>query len=110
VGAGDPGLRPAATSLEEEGFELSEGPALIESFARYLMLSFDTWAERGFDPIASAYLARLAIRKAGERRGIDGNGGLLIHRHGREDTERFALLPALRKPAWLDLATGMPKA
>jgi Biotin/lipoate A/B protein ligase family len=110
VGAGDPGLRPTATSLEEEGFETADGPALIETFARYLMLSFDTWTERGFDPVASAYLARLAIRKAGERRGIDHNGDLLIRHPSRDQAERFALLPALKKPTWFDPATGMPKA
>jgi len=110
VGAGDPGLRPTATSLEEEGFETADGPALIETFARHLMLSFDTWAERGFDPIARAYLDRLAIRKAGERRGLDSNGDLLIRRHGREDTDRLALVPALKTPAWFDPNTGMPKA
>jgi hypothetical protein len=110
VGAGDPGLRPTATSLEEEGFEGADGPMLIETFARYLMLSFDTWAERGFDAIAGAYLGRLAIRKAGERRGIDHNGDLLIRRHAGEDAERLALLPELASPSWFDPATAVPKA
>jgi hypothetical protein len=109
VGLSDPGSRPTATSLEEEGFH-ADGPALIESFACYLMLSCDTLAERGFDPVADAYLRRLAIRKAGERRGIDANGDLLIHHHARQDAERLALLPALKEPAWLDPSTGMPKA
>jgi Biotin/lipoate A/B protein ligase family len=110
VGAGDPGLRPDATSLEEEGFETADGPALIEAFARYLMLAFDTLGGQGFDPIASNYLGRLAIRKAGERRGIDVNGDLLIQGHARDEPERLALVPALERAEWLDPATGMPEA
>jgi biotin-(acetyl-CoA carboxylase) ligase len=110
TGGAEPGLRPSVTSLEEEGFDSAQGPALIESFARYLMRAFDTWSEQGFEPIADHYLARLEIRKAGERRGIDGNGDLLVRRYGREDVERRALVPALRKAAWFDRATGMPKA
>jgi Biotin/lipoate A/B protein ligase family len=110
VGAGDPGSRPAATSLEEEGFETADGPVLIEAFARYLMLSFDTLTERGFDPIAGTYLALLPIRMAGERRALDGNGDLLIRHPARQDGERLALLPALERSTWFDPATGMPKA
>jgi hypothetical protein len=109
VGVGDPGTRPGATALEEEGFEMADGPAMVETFARYLMLAFDTLATEGFDPIAERYLARLAIRKAGERRGIDGNGDLLIHSPIGKGVERFALAEAVREPAWFDPATGMPK-
>jgi hypothetical protein len=59
--------------------------------------------------VADRYLAQLEIREAGERRGLDENGDLLIRRYGREDVERRALVPALRKAAWLDRASGMPK-
>ncbi|HEX2726304.1 MAG TPA: biotin/lipoate--protein ligase family protein [Beijerinckiaceae bacterium] len=110
TGGIEPGLRPAVTSLEEEGFDSEQGQALIESFSRYLMRAFDTWSAKGFGPIADQYLARLEVRKAGERRGIDGNGDLLIRRHGREDVERQALVPALREAVWLDRCSGMPKA
>ena len=106
VGLGDPGTRPEATALEEEGFE-ADGPALVETFARYLMLGFDTLSAHGFDAIAARYLARLVIRKAGERRGIAGNGDLLIHRPA--GLERLSLADAVRAPAWFDPATGMPK-
>jgi hypothetical protein len=109
IGGIEPGLRPAVTSLEEEGFDGAQGAALIESFARYLMRAFDTWSAQGFGPVAERYLARLEIRKAGERRGLDGNGDLLIRRYGREDVERRALVPALRKAAWFDRASGAPK-
>ena len=109
VGAGDPGSRPAATSLEEEGFETADGPALVEAFARYLMLAFATLAEQGFEPVADAYLARLAIDEAGGRRRLDRNGDLLVHGLGLENAERLALLPALENPAWFDPASKMPK-
>jgi Biotin/lipoate A/B protein ligase family len=109
VGLEDPGTRPAATSLEEEGFDTADGAALVETFARYLMLGFDTLSAEGFDPIAKRYLARLAIRKAGERRGIDPNGDLLIHRPVGTGVERFGLAEAVREPAWFDPATGLPK-
>jgi hypothetical protein len=109
IGAGDPGTRPTATSLEEEGFDSADGATLVEGFARYLMLAFATVAEQGFDPVADAYLARLAIRKAGESRSLDDNGDLLIRRHGHDEAERLLLAPALGRAAWFDPATGMPK-
>jgi hypothetical protein len=108
VGLADPGAIPTATTLEEEGFETADGPALVESFARYLMLGFNTLSAEGFDAIAERYLTRLAIRKAGERRGIDRNGDLLIHRPSGS-VERSALAEAAREPAWYDAATGMPR-
>ena len=108
VGMADPGLMAAATSLEEEGFETSDPAAVIETFARYLMLSFDTLSARGFDPVAESYLRRLPIRNSGERRGIDHNGDLLIRRD-RQTVERFPLAPQLEEPSWLDPETGMPK-
>jgi hypothetical protein len=110
IGAGDPGLMPTVTALEEEGFDSADGPALVESFAKHLMRLFDVWSQRGFGPIADQYLARLELRKAGERRGIDNNGDLVIRRFGREDVERRALVPGLRQAAWFDPATGMPRA
>ena len=109
VGMADPGLMPTATSLEEEGFETSDPAALVETFARYLMLSFDTLSVRGFAPVAESYLGRLPVREAGERRRIDQNGDLLIRRNGQQGTERFPLLSGIEQPAWLDPKTGMPK-
>ncbi len=55
---------------------------LIGSFARHLMVHVDRWQESGFKPIGADYLARLAPEK-GTRRGIDGNGDLLVHRTGK---------------------------
>lgn len=110
IGAAEPGLMPTVTSLEEEGFDSADGPAVVESFARYLMRAFHTWSDRGFERVAERYLSRLEIGKAGERRSIEADGDLIVRRHGRDETERRALLPLLKKVAWFDPATGMPKA
>ena len=68
----------SGVSLLSEGFEMIDTDAIIESFARHLMTAFDRWNERGFEAIARDYLERLPRRKAGERRGIDINGDLLV--------------------------------
>jgi len=102
----DTGDFPAVTWLSEEGFEADEHLAVIESFARHLMVAFDAWAECGFKAVTDSYLARLP-KESGDRRGIDGNGDLLIHRAG--SAERVPLLPGLREAAWFDPATGLPR-
>ena len=107
VGIADTGVYPAVTWLQEEGFEPDEHKDVIESFARHLMVAFDAWSERGFKAVADTYLARLPKEKAGDRRGIDGNGDLLIHRQG--GVERVPLLAPLQEAAWFDPATGLPR-
>jgi hypothetical protein len=105
MGVADAGYHVDSTSLEEEGF--GSGDEIMGSFARHLMVHVDAWAERGFDPVATAYLERLDRAKAGDRRGIDINGDLLIHHHGvKGPPRRMPLLPALNEPSWLDRATG----
>ena len=103
--------RPASrdrTSLEAEGFEMLEPRELIGSFARHLMVHFDTWREKGFKPIGADYLARLTPEK-GTRRGIDANGDLLVHRAGKSAAaERRGLVAGLDACAWLDRETGEP--
>jgi hypothetical protein len=101
----DPGAYPAATWLEEEGFERAEHPALAESFARHLMLAFDTWAERGFGMLAQAYLARLS--DPADAAELDRNGDLRLS--GARRPNRIALVPSLRTAAWLDEETGLPR-
>lgn len=105
---GDAGLRPLAAALEEEGFDGLESGRLAESFARYLMASFDLWQERGFDAVARNYIARLAPQK-GTSFSIADNGDLLAHAVPGGQTERRALVPLLAEPSWLDPATGGPK-
>jgi biotin-(acetyl-CoA carboxylase) ligase len=96
------------TSLEAEGFEVLEPRELIGSFARHLMVHFETWREKGFQPVGADYLARLSPEK-GARRGIDGNGDLLVHRTGQSGkVVREELSGALAKCGWLDPETREP--
>jgi hypothetical protein len=97
--AGDPGLTPGSTSLEDEGFVFEGRFALVESFARHLMKAFEIWDEDGFEAVAARCLGYLA-GGPGEARRIDRNGD------GLGGERRFALAPALAAVAWRDPATG----
>src|SRR5664279_4175423 len=100
----------SGVSLLSEGFEMIDTDAIIESFARHLMTAFDRWNERGFEAIARDYLERLAGRKAGERRGIDLNGDLLVSpAAGRGPPDRTSLVDALARAAWYDPQARGPK-
>lgn len=100
----------AGVSLLSEGFELVDTDAIIESFARHLMTAFDRWKERGFDAIARDYLERLPRGKAGERRGIDVNGDLLVGwPAGSGPPERTSLVDALESASWYDPQARGPK-
>ena len=84
--------------------------AIIESFARHLMTAFDRWNERGFETIARDYLDRLSARREGERRGIDGNGDLLVRTPaGKGPPQRSGLVEALGRAAWYDPQARGPK-
>lgn len=107
VASQETGDHPEVTWLAEEGFDPAEHMALVESFARHLLLAFDQWAERGFEPVADSYLARLPKAPGDGRRGIDPTGELLVHRPG--GLERRPLLAPLREAAWYDPATGLPR-
>lgn len=100
----------AGVSLMGEGFQMVETDAIVESFARHLMTAFDTWNERGFEPIARDYLARLPPSKAGERRGIDLNGDLLTSLpQAKGPPQRTGLVEVLAKVAWYDVGHRGPK-
>lgn len=94
-------------ALLNEGFEMVETDAIIESFARHFMAAFDRWNEHGFEPVARDYLERLPKQKAGERRGIDVNGDLLVGT--KDQPERSSLINALAQVAWYDPAYRAPK-
>ncbi len=105
---GEAGTWASGTSLEHEGFETIDIAALVESFARHLMVHVHAWQDRGFKQVGEQWLARLP-RIAAERRGIAENGDLLLRPSGATSTEeRRALAPLLAQPTWLDPQTGMP--
>ncbi len=100
----------SGVSLLSEGFEMIDTDAIIESFARHLMTTFDQWNERGFEAIGRDYLARLPVRKAGERRTIDRNGDLLVKPPaGSGAPDRASLVDALARAAWYDPQARGPK-
>ena len=106
---GEPGLNPFVAALEDEGFDDANSGRLVESFARHLMVAFDAWQESGFEAVAKNYLPRLQSEK-GMRRDIDDNGDLMARRPGLTRAERRSLISANAAPAWLDPATGGPRA
>jgi Biotin/lipoate A/B protein ligase family len=108
LGEEEPGLRPLSAALDEEGFDDLASGALVESFARHLMVAIDAWQEGGFGAIAKNCLARLAP-ESGVRRDIDDNGDLLLRRVATPTAERRSLARALAQPSWLDPATGGPR-
>ena len=112
MGDEEAGVRPLSSALEDEGFDGLGSGALVESFARHLMVAIDAWQEKGFGEVAKNYLARLAP-ESGTRRDIDDNGDLLVRRAlagpGKVEAERRSLIRALAQPSWLDPATGGPR-
>src|SRR5262249_43382416 len=112
--------RPLAAALEDEGFNDLDGRALVESFARHLMVSFDTSQEKGFGEVARSYLSRLApeteLGKVGSvkrsnvmHHDIDQEGNLLVRRPGVRAFERRSLAGALMVPSWLDSVSQGPR-
>ena len=99
--AGDPGLTPGTTALDEEGFEPGVADQIVEAFARYLLLGFDALRDGGFGAAAKAYLRRLPDGR-GCRIGADG--GLWT-----DDGRHFELARALAEPSWFDPHTGAPR-
>lgn len=108
LGEAEPGLHPLVTALAEEGFSEAGSAALVESFARHLMVTIDVWQEHGFAEVAKAYVQRL-VPQPGLRRDIDENGDLLLSRIGRPGVERRALTEALATASWFDPALGGPR-
>ncbi|WP_027172348.1 biotin/lipoate--protein ligase family protein [Methylobacterium sp. 10] len=104
--AGDPGLTPDSTSLENEGFALEDANgAIVESFARHLMKAFAVWDENWFTGIEQRYLQRLADGGPSARIGrIDTNGDFLA-----DGGRRHPLMAVLTGVAWRDPITGEPR-
>ena len=104
--AGEPGLRPFAAALEEEGFDDLGSGRLVEAFARHFMVTLDGWQEHGFAAVAKNYLQWLPT-SPGLRRDIDENGDLMLRQMNK--VERRALVPKLGEVAWLDPDTRGPR-
>jgi hypothetical protein len=102
------GLHPLETALDQEGFEEHGASALVESFARHLMVAIDAWQQDGFPALMKEYLARLSPEK-GARRDIEENGDLVMRWMLGNHTERKALVPALKAPSWYDAKRGGPR-
>ncbi|GEP05780.1 biotin/lipoate--protein ligase family protein [Methylobacterium oxalidis] len=108
--AGDPGLTPETTSLEEEGFEIADRGVLVESFARYLMRAFETWNGQGFETFAQLFSDRLIPALSGAPQRVDVTGDLLTEDAAAPGgARRDSLAAGLAAPTWLDPATGRPR-
>lgn len=84
-----PGAHPDSVSLKEE--EFADPPAIVESFAAYLMLNFDRWKHEGFASVAARYGTRL------------GSGAVLTEAGDLELENGVATLEAaLRVQDWRD--------
>lgn len=104
----EPGRRPGATTLEDEGFETLATEKLVESFARHFMVLIDAWQDEGFAAVARSYLPRLS-GASGLRRDIDENGDLLVRRAGDAAATRRSLIAALAAVEWFDPESGGPR-
>jgi Biotin/lipoate A/B protein ligase family len=98
--------RSPGAALDTEGFVLSSH-RLLESFARYLMATTDTWQQDGFAPVARNYLSRLAPHQSASC-SIDDNGDLLERHPGNPTMKRRNVITALKTSTWLDPTTGNP--
>ncbi|MEA1833306.1 biotin/lipoate--protein ligase family protein [Methylobacterium durans] len=108
--AGDPGLTPETSSLEEEGFEIADRGVLVESFARYLMRAVEAWNGQGFEAVAAAFSDQLIPDLSGAGQHVDATGDLLTEDAGASGgLRRDSLAVALRTVSWLDATTGRPR-
>jgi biotin/lipoate A/B protein ligase family protein len=96
----DSGRYPTATALTEEGIR-DAGP---ERFARHLIAKTNLRQDAGFAPIAKQNLERLGPER-GICREIGADGDLRLRAPGKP-VESRALIAALRRPSWLDPASG----
>ncbi len=99
-GLAEAGRAPDSTALIEEAFD--DDAQIVESFARYLMLYADTWGAQGFQPVADAYLGRLADK--GPQARLDARGDLVA-----PGAEPRGLLAGLAAARWRDPLRGGPR-
>lgn len=104
------GMSPEITTLDDEGFEAWEPAGFSASFARHFLVEVDSWHERGVSSIAPRYLSRLEQARGGGRRGIDGNGDLLVHEQEGGPARRVSFIEGLTKAEWFDPLLNEPRA
>jgi hypothetical protein len=109
VGAGEAGLRPLATALDEEGFDDLGAGRLLESFTRHLMVALDAWRTGEFATVTREFLHHLTVEK-GAIPTLDRNGDMLVRWRGQQEPDRHVLASALATPTWLDPKTGVPRS
>lgn len=102
--AGDPGLTPFSTSLDEQGFVHDDQESIVEGFARNLTKVFEMWSEDGFSAVAGRYLGHLP-RGDGAGPFAIAKTGDLVESAAVGEPRRSALLPALEAVSWLDRHT-----
>jgi hypothetical protein len=105
---GEPGLRPLATTLRDEGYDGVSSIQLIERFARHLMAAFDLYASQGPGGLTARYLARLSPED-GDGARIDAEGDLLAPARAGRTVQRRSLRAALAQPAWFDPISRGPR-
>lgn len=103
----DTGAYPDSTSLVGSGFEPQQVDDVAESFARHLMLAFDTWGEHGFRAVGQDYLKRLRKAEGHKKSIIDANGDLVSTLAGGA-SERASLAQALHAHRWYDPVSHAP--
>lgn len=108
MGETEPGLRPLAVALEEEGFDDLSSGSLVERFARHLMVALEAWRSKEFATVTRDYLNNLQVEK-GAMPALDANGDLLLRWRGQAHPDRQELARALAVPTWLDAETGGPR-
>lgn len=105
----EPGDSPDSAALEDEGFEAYGPSAIIESFARFLMLQVDLWQSAGYGPILADYARRLATRREGDTLSLTEEGDLRIGAATATGARIVPLKEALAATGWLDRTTGAPR-
>ena len=101
-------VHPLASALDPEGFVGAGAIQVMESFARHLMLTIDSWQVDGFDRVAAEFLGLLE-HDGQSARVIDDNGDLLVRRIGADATDRRDLKKNLAVSSWLDPKLGGPR-
>jgi Biotin/lipoate A/B protein ligase family len=107
--AGDSGLTPGSTSLEEECCDIEDHGGFVECFARCFLRGLASWSYQGLDSLAGHYLAKLSSHGPSDRVTLSENGDLLIRYAIATEIERLELVQALRSPVWLDPVSERPR-